>query len=76
MTKLSKCNQTRCGFLQMGQGCRKCDSCGAEPYLVNDNCDRCWNCENDEGDLRWDDDNGISEEKVKEKEKPIEIPMR
>ncbi len=72
-----KCNQTRCGFLSFG-GCRKCDSCGAEPNIVDDNCDRCWNCEHDEGDLRWDD-KGVSEEQ-KEKEKlelkPIEIPVK
>ena len=32
----------------MGFGCRACDECGAEPYLVDDNlCTRCWNCEHE-----------------------------
>lgn len=75
MTKLRNCNQTKCSFYIIGQGCRKCKQCGAEPFIVDDNCDVCWNCENDEGLLRWDDDN-INEEKQKEKLKPIEIPVR
>jgi hypothetical protein len=48
----------------MGIGCRPCEECGAEPYLVDDNlCTRCWNCENDEGILRWDDTKPKTEEK-------------
>ncbi len=58
------------------EDCRKCKQCQAEPYVVDDNCDICWNCENDEDNLRWDDENDISEEKQKEKLKPIEIPMK
>jgi hypothetical protein len=53
MAKKIKCNQTRCGYLY--NGCRTCKSCGAEPFLLDDNCDVCWNCSKDEGILRWDD---------------------
>jgi hypothetical protein len=62
--KKSKCPQTKCVFNQLGVGCRKCKVCGCEPYMVNDNCDKCWNCSKDMGVLRWDMDN---EDKVEEK---------
>jgi anaerobic ribonucleoside-triphosphate reductase len=75
MTNLRKCNQTRCGYFMAGQGCRKCEQCQAEPYIIDEDCDVCWNCEHDEGLLRWNDENGTHEEKAKEKEKPIEIPV-
>ena len=72
-----KCNQTKCGFFIMGQGCRRCKECKAEPFIVDDNCDKCWNCENDAGLLRWDDEqDNLEEEAVKEKEKPMLIPMK
>lgn len=62
--KLRNCKQKKCGFMIMGIGCRPCEECGAEPYLVDDNlCTRCWNCENDEGILRWDDTKPKTEEK-------------
>jgi len=71
--KLTKCQQSKCGFLQFGQGCKKCAECGAEPYLVNDMCVRCWNCEHDEGILRWDDDYVDNSEKEKEIKKKVEL---
>ncbi len=79
-----KCEQKRCGYLQMG-GCRKCDECNAEPLVVDDNCCRCWNCEHDEGLLRWEDnllspkDNKQSEKDKTlspEKLKPIVMEMK
>jgi hypothetical protein len=66
----------------MGIGCRTCKSCQTEPYLVDNNCPLCWNCENDEGLLRWDvNDNNIDEviEQIKEKmkkKKLIEIEAK
>ena len=48
-----KCGQMQCGFNVMG-GCQKCSVCGANPNEVNEHCDKCYNCENDEGLLRWD----------------------
>jgi hypothetical protein len=53
---MRNCKQTKCGFYKMGVGCRKCQECGAEPYIIDENCHKCWNCENDAGILRWDDD--------------------
>lgn len=63
--------QTQCAFYKMGHGCQKCDECGTEPYLVEDKCMRCWNCENDAGELRWGDNDNevIQEEKEKQEEK-------
>lgn len=64
LKKLRKCEQKKCAFLRMGIGCRKCDECDAEPFLVDDKlCTRCWNCEHDEGLLRWDDNKKDIEEK-------------
>lgn len=65
-----KCGQMKCGFNVMG-GCQKCDVCGANPNEVNGNCDRCWNCENDEDLLRWDSEaqdkqKEVLEQKLKE----------
>jgi hypothetical protein len=77
MKKLNKCEQNKCGFLIMGVGCKSCKSCKAEPYLIDDNCEVCWNCSHDEGILRWDENEDenetIIQEIEKEEEKPIEI---
>ncbi len=71
-----KCEQLRCGYLTMG-GCRACEECKAEPFVVDENCCRCWNCEHDEGLLRWEEGKG-TEEKTTEQEKlkPIVVPMK
>jgi len=62
--KLRNCKQMKCTFMMMRIGCKKCVECGAEPYLIEDKyCTRCWNCENDEGILRWDDNETHIEEK-------------
>jgi len=73
---MKKCNQTKCGYYIFGRGCRKCKECQAEPFVVSDDCDRCWNCEHDEGLLRWEDQNEIDKEEEREKveekqEKPL-----
>ena len=59
--KKYKCDQKKCVYLQLGTGCRKCEDCGIEPYILDDNCPRCWNCSKDEGILRWDDKGGKGE---------------
>lgn len=61
--KLRNCDQKRCGYIIMGIGCRECDTCQAEPYILDDNCYRCWNCSKDEGILRWNDNDFKIEEK-------------
>lgn len=70
MTK-TNCPQTKCAFNMLG-GCRRCGVCNCEPNVIDDNCDKCWNCSHDEGILRWDD----NQEKIVEEEaelKPMEI---
>jgi hypothetical protein len=78
--KLIPCDQQKCGYYQMGFGCRACDSCGAEPYMLDDNCDRCWNCCKDEGILRWEDNYNQEDvkqtEQDKEEEKPLEMEIK
>ena len=61
--KFRNCTQTKCAYFQMGVGCKACDCCGAEPYILDDNCYRCWNCCKDAGILRWNDDKDEIEEK-------------
>lgn len=61
--KLRNCKQKKCGFMMMGFGCRTCEECNTEPYLVHEDCVSCWNCENDEGILRWNDNKQDVEEK-------------
>ena len=51
----SPCSQKRCGYYQLG-GCQKCQECGAEPKIVDENCKTCFDCEYKEGSCRWGDD--------------------
>jgi hypothetical protein len=74
MSKI-ECDQKKCGYLQMGMGCRACETCNTEPYILDSNCDRCWNCCKDEGILRWDDNNTHIDEKQDEKKREEEKPM-
>ena len=67
--ELFKCNQKHCAYNVNG-GCKPCEECGAEPNKVNDRCMKCWNCENKEGELRWEDTNK-NKETEEEKEKDI-----
>jgi hypothetical protein len=68
--KLIPCNQYRCAFLKNGK-CQKCDECGAKPFFVDEDCVRCFNCENKEGALRWGDDTSEDTEDNTEKNKPL-----
>ena len=61
-SKKYKCDQMKCAFMTMGIGCQACDSCKTEPYILDENCDRCWNCSKDLGILRWDNNGEIKEE--------------
>lgn len=61
--KLQNCKQDKCAFMIVGQGCRACQECKTEPYIVHDDCVRCWNCEHDAGILRWDDQDKIEQAK-------------
>ncbi len=72
MTKYVKCEQKKCAFYIMGRGCRRCKDCGAEPYVLDDDCPTCWNCSRDEGLLRWDDFDMKEDEKQAEKDKKEE----
>ena len=75
---LSECKQDKCTFLLMGVGCRECDTCKASPYILDDSCDRCWNCSRDIGVLRWNDetDNDNIEDKLKNKKLIPEMKIK
>lgn len=49
-----KCEQTNCSFYKVG--CKSCASCGVEPNKVTENCEKCFKCEFQEGELRWEDE--------------------
>lgn len=47
-----RCSQMKCGHFLQG-GCRECEECGAEPYVLNKECESCDACENLPDELRW-----------------------
>ena len=76
--KLKRCSQTRCSFYENEGLCPVCDSCGASPCEINEDCTNCWNCLKDEGYVRsglprgmLDIMKGIKEATDKEKKKKI-----
>jgi hypothetical protein len=56
-------------------GCPTCASCGAEPHLVSEDCDKCWNCERDEGVIRGAPDVG-GQQDIRQREKKVEVISR
>lgn len=74
---MRKCNQKQCAFLKLNLGCCPCKECKAIPFMVRDDCDICYNCENIPNSCRWDDETTIdTEDKQIEKEKPIEVKQK
>lgn len=57
-----RCEQVKCGFYLAG-GCESCSNCKAKPYNIDENCDMCIDCEQEEGILRW----GEKSNKIKNK---------
>ncbi len=70
-----KCPQTKCGYNIMG-GCQKCEICSCEPNVIDEDCDRCWNCSRDMGILRWDSETTDNEQDEKVEVKPMEIKVK
>jgi len=69
--KLIDCSQKRCGYL-VEKTCRACEECKAPPLKVDEGCVRCFNCENKEGELRFEDENAKkNDEEIKEKLKDL-----
>jgi len=69
-----KCEQKLCAFHK--KDCKKCESCGAKPNYIDEKCSRCFECENKEGRLRWDDTDITNKEanaQVNKPNKPHEI---
>ena len=40
-----RCTQTQCSYYLEG-GCKKCSKCNAVPFVINDSCTICFDCEN------------------------------
>ena len=61
------CKQVKCGFhkSQGNIGCPTCEFCGTEPHLINEQCDKCWNCENDDCIIRGAQSKGVEQEQKK-----------
>lgn len=49
----------------MPGSCKSCRSCNADPYIINDGCETCFRCENQEGHLRFRDDKKLKELRTK-----------
>lgn len=82
--KKVKCPQMKCAYNTFG-GCQACEVCDCEPNVIDEDCDRCWNCSRDEGILRWDSETADNEntqdelnkdEEIKEELKPMEIKAK
>lgn len=76
MGKKYPCDQLKCTYLMMGLGCKPCDDCHTESYVLDDVCDRCWNCSKDEGILRWDDNKPDFTQDIKDIKKEIDKPKK
>ena len=49
-----RCQQIQCSFYVQG-GCKPCEKCSSDPFILNKDCETCYDCENVPGELRWDD---------------------
>ncbi len=78
MNTIIKCPQNKCIYNHF-DGCRPCKQCNCKPNYIDEKCDICWNCSNDLGILRWDDDeqelNDEEKELLKERIKSIKKPI-
>jgi len=74
MNKIS-CPQTQCSHNQIGigEGCKKCEECGCEPNVIDQNCNTCMNCANKVDCLRWDNSSNELLLKDKKEIKVMEI---
>jgi hypothetical protein len=59
-----RCTQVQCGFYTQG-GCKSCDDCKSEPYIIGTTCRRCIACEGVPNCLRWGEKK-FSEEEQKQ----------
>jgi hypothetical protein len=64
--ELIPCEQKQCGYMTNG-GCKKCETCKAEPLKIDPRCETCFSCENKPGFVRWDDKNLKKQQKDFEK---------
>lgn len=66
-----RCGQSKCIYYQKG-GCKSCEECKEQSYVINTSCNKCLSCENVPNSLRWGDNKSPIAEtlKKKNKEKP------
>lgn len=69
-----RCTQTQCGHYLQG-GCRACEECRAEPYVLKKACGSCHDCENVPDSLRWGEKKK-QELKNKNKTKPLKMEVK
>lgn len=55
-----RCTQTNCKFYREG-GCKSCEKCNAEPFVLKKSCSKCLACENVPNSLRFSDENSEKE---------------
>lgn len=62
--KFRRCTQIQCGYYLQG-GCKFCENCKSESYILDTTCSRCLRCEGVANELRWGDRNIDNKEDVK-----------
>jgi hypothetical protein len=60
-----RCKQTQCQYFQQG-GCKECQKCNAENYVINKTCRTCFECENKPGELRWSDEKTKKQQEIQQ----------
>ena len=70
---MRECKQKNCTFLIMKSGCKICGDCSAAPFIIADDCIRCYECENIPGSCRWDDGRRTLIEEEEKNKKKIKV---
>lgn len=69
-----RCGQVECVFYKKG-GCRNCQGCQAEPYVLKKGCAKCYDCENKEDSLRWGDKEAEKTEIKQKTKQEVEVKV-
>ena len=75
MAEQRRCQQVKCSFYLNG-GCRTCESCKADSFIINTSCSRCLRCESVPNELRFGDREITNKDMTKEIVKPEEDEIK
>lgn len=63
MDNTKRCRQVKCIYFLKG-GCKSCIKCNSKSYEINTLCNKCLNCENEEGELRFGNELPLEEKEI------------